>query len=407
MRAGSYEVGSPTLLPGGECLRQPARGAQKLLDPADAARLPGQQLGGLAPAGAQFRGEGGPRPTISLAEDTLQSDRQQDRTWRGITLLPGRGGCRLADAPMHPPYLWWSGQRVPWDEAHIHVTQLGWPALTAVFEGIRAYQSRDGTKTSLFRFDRHMARFRRSLRFMQLESAWDEAALLWAATDLVQANEAIRDAYVMPVAYGEGGSRGVMTMALGPANIYITTRLAPSKLPDPPALRVAVSSWTRLNDNIMPPRIKAFVNYLNSRLGQTEAARAGYDSTLFLNTAGKVAEGGGSCLFLISDGVAVTPPVTAGILESVTRESVMELLRAELGIRVVEREVDRTELYFADEMFFTGTMIEIAPIRSVDGFEVPGGAAGPITQRLMTLFERVVRGEEPRYRHWLSPIAAR
>ena len=313
----------------------------------------------------------------------------------------------MAPASAHLPYLWWSGQRVPWDAAQTHVTQLGWPALTAVFEGIRAYQSRDGTTTSLFRFDRHMARFRRSMRFMQLQSAWDEAALLAAATDLVQASEAIRDVYIMPVAYGEGGSRGVMTMAPGPANIYITARLEPSKLPNPPALRVAVSSWTRLNDNIMPPRVKAFVNYLNSRLGQTEAARGGYDSTLLLNTAGKVAEGGASCLFLISDNVAVTPPLTAGILESITRESVIELLREELGIAVVERDVDRTELYFADEMFFAGTMMEIAPIRSVDGFEVPGGAAGPITQRLLTLFEGVVRGEEPRYRHWLSPIAAR
>lgn len=313
----------------------------------------------------------------------------------------------MAPAPAHLPYLWWSGQRVPWDEAQTHVTQLGWPALTAVFEGIRAYQSRDGRTTALFRFDRHMARFRRSMRFMQLESAWDEAELLAAATDLLQANEAIRDAYLMAVAYGDGGTRGVMTMTPGPANIYITARAEPSRLPDPPALRVAVSSWTRLNDNIMPPRVKALVNYVNSRLGQTEADRGGYDSTLFLNTAGKVAEGGSSAVFLISDNVAVTPPVTAGILESITRASVMELLREELGIAVVERDVDRTELYFADEIFFAGTMMEIVPIRSVDGFEVPGGTAGPITRRLLTLFERIVRGEEPRYRHWLSPIAAR
>jgi branched-chain amino acid aminotransferase len=189
------------------------------------------------------------------------------------------------------------------------------------------------------------------------------------------------------------------------ADIYITTRPAASKLPDPPAATVAVSSWTRLHDNITPPRIKAFVNYLNSRLAQSEASRGGYDSALFLNTQGKVTEGGGSCFFMIQNGTAVTPPVTAGILESLTRDAVMTLLREELNIPVVEREMDRTELYFADEMFFTGTMLEIGPVRAVDGYEVPAQGAGPITRELLSLFERVVRGEEPKYRHWPTPIS--
>ncbi len=301
-------------------------------------------------------------------------------------------------------YLWWSGKRVAWEEAQVHVTGIGWPALTAVFEGVRAYRSRDGETTNIFRYDAHLARFWRSMRFMQLESPWSREELTEATVNLVRANGVLDDLYIMPAAYSTGGSRGLMTMAAAPADIYITTRPAPSQLPDPPPLTTAVSSWTRIHDNIMPPRIKAFVNYLNSRLGQSEATRGGYDRGLFLNAQGKVTEGGGSCFFLVRDGVVVTPPTTSGILESITRESAMVLLRDELQVPVVERDIDRTETYFADEMFFAGTMQEIGPIRSVDGFEVPGGGAGPVTRALTSLFERVVRGEVPKYRAWLTPV---
>ncbi len=301
-------------------------------------------------------------------------------------------------------YLWWSGKRVAWDEAQVHVTGIGWPALSAVFEGVRAYKSRDGRTTHLFRYDAHLERLWRSMRFMRLESPWSREELMAETAALIRANGVIDDLYVQPMAFAMGATRGLAAMADQPADIYITTRVAPSALPHPKPETVAVSSWTRIHDNILPPRIKAVVNYLNSRFAQSEATRGGYDRALFLNSAGKVSEGGAECFFLVRDGVVATPPTTAGILESITRQSVMDLLRDALGIPVVEREIDRTETYFADEMFFVGTMHEIGPIRSVDGFDVPGGGPGPVTAALLALFERVVRGQEPAYAHWLTPI---
>jgi branched-chain amino acid aminotransferase len=305
----------------------------------------------------------------------------------------------------HMTYLWWSGERVLWDEAKVHVTGIGWPALSAVFEGVRAYKSRDGQATYLFRYDAHLDRLWRSMRFMQLHSRWSKEELIAATVELIRANGVIDDLYVQPMAYAMGANRGLMAMATQPADIYITTRVVPSHLPDPKPETVMVSSWTRIHDNILPPRVKAVVNYLNSRFAQSEASRGGYDRALFLNSQGKVAEGGAECFFLVRDGVVVTPPTTAGILESITRQSVIELCRNELKVPVVERDIDRTETYFADEMFFVGTMHEIAPIRSVDGFEVPEGGAGPVTKSLMALFERVVRGDVPQYRHWLTRVA--
>ena len=310
----------------------------------------------------------------------------------------------MSDPRANMKYLWWSGERVLWDEATVHVTGIAWPALTAVFEGVRAYKARDGKATYLFRYDAHLARLWRSMRFMHLFSRWSLEELTEETRALVQANGVIDDLYVMPLAYGMSGNRGVTAMDAQAADIYITTRVVPSKLPDPKPEAVAVSSWTRINDNIMPPRIKAVANYLNSRFAQSEARRGGYDSGVFLNTQGKVTEGGGECFFMVRDGVVVTPPTTAGILESITRASVIELLQKEVGVPVVEREIDRTETYFAEEMFFAGTMHEIGPIRSIDGFEVPGGAAGPITKKLMQVFERVVRGEESKYASWLTKV---
>lgn len=301
-------------------------------------------------------------------------------------------------------YLWWSGERVLWDDAKVHVTGIGWPALTAVFEGVRAYKARDGKATFLFRYDAHLARLWRSMRFMHIASRWSIEELTEATRELIRANGVIDDLYVMPLAYGMSGNRGVTAMDTQPADIYITTRVVGSKFPDPTPEAVMVSSWTRINDNIMPPRIKAVVNYLNSRFAQSEARRGGYDSGVFLNTQGKITEGGGECFFMVRDGVVATPPTTAGILESITRDSIIHLLREEVGVEVVEREIDRTETYFAEEMFFAGTMHEIGPIRSIDGFEVPGGGTGPITRKLIDVFERVVRGEEPKYADWLTKV---
>jgi branched-chain amino acid aminotransferase len=157
----------------------------------------------------------------------------------------------------------------------------------------------------------------------------------------------------------------------------------------------------------MPPRVKNIANYRNSNLAMAEAKIDGYDTALILNTEGRIAEGPGSCVMLVRDGVLVTPSTTDSILESITRSSVIELARRELGLEVIERAVDRTELYIADEVFMVGTAAEILAIGSIDHYTVGDGAIGPVTTRLEQLFHDVVRGKKPEYHHWLTPAGLR
>jgi branched-chain amino acid aminotransferase len=165
-----------------------------------------------------------------------------------------------------------------------------------------------------------------------------------------------------------------------------------------------VSSWTRLGDNVMPPRIKASSNYLNSRYASEEAKRNGYDYAIILNSNGKVAEGPGACLMLIRGQKLITPAVTSGILESITREVMLQLARERLGLEVIEREVDRTELYVADEIFFCGTGAEIASVVSVDRLPVGTGAVGPYTRQMTDCYHDLVRGNDPGHPEWRTSV---
>ena len=165
-----------------------------------------------------------------------------------------------------------------------------------------------------------------------------------------------------------------------------------------------VSSWTRLGDNQMPPRVKAASNYLNSRLASEEALRNGYDTALILNSNGKVAEAPGACLMIVRDGKIISPPVTSGILESITRATLIQLCREVLKLEVIEREVDRTELYVASEVFVCGTGEEITPIASVDRFELGDGSIGPITRQLESLYHDIARGIETCYPEWRTLV---
>jgi len=157
----------------------------------------------------------------------------------------------------------------------------------------------------------------------------------------------------------------------------------------------------------MPPRIKASANYQNGRLATVQAAEDGYDSALLLNELGKVAEAPGACVFLVRDGTALTPPVTGGILESITRATLIELFREEMSVPVVEREVDRTELYIANEVFFCGSAFEVLPVFSVDRYQVGDGKIGALTAELQSAYEKAVRGENARYSDWLAPVYGR
>ena len=225
-----------------------------------------------------------------------------------------------------------------------------------------------------------------------------------AIFSLLKANEYQCDSYVQPLAYFPGGVPEYLVVLEEPGEVLVTARPAPSTLGTYKVAHCNVSSWNRISDNVMPPRAKAISNYQNSRYVSTESRLNGYDFGIILNQNGKVSEANYACLYILRDGVAITPPVSAGILESITREACKALLENEFGMPVVERDVDRTELYIADEVFICGTAVEVQPVVSVDRYKIGEGEPGPVVSRLKELFENAARGADPRYSAWTKPV---
>jgi branched-chain amino acid aminotransferase len=304
-----------------------------------------------------------------------------------------------------PAYLWWNGRRVAWESATVHLASTFWSGVTAIFEGIMSYWNEKQGELYIWQLDAHLRRLLRSQKLMRQESPYSVAELTDAVTELARSLNVSGDTYIFPISYPRGGGNFESSTSATPepVDMAITARPNPSHLGKGWVRSACVSSYTRISDNVMPPRVKNIANYRNSNLVMAEAKINGYDTALILNTAGKVAEGPGSCVMLVRDGVLVTPSSTDSILESISRWSVIELARRELGLTVVERPVDRTELYVADEVFMVGTAAEILTIGSVDRYTIGDGNMGPITTRLEQLFHDVVRGKNPAYAHWMTP----
>ncbi|MBI3914396.1 MAG: branched-chain amino acid transaminase [Chloroflexi bacterium] len=303
---------------------------------------------------------------------------------------------------MDPKYVWVDGKMRPWNEATIHMSQVGTGGVSSVFEGIRAYWNADRKKLYVFRLDAHLERFAQSIRLMRMTQKTSNAEIKRGLVELVRANEYKEDTYIRPLAFIESALFGSAPGDV--ARIVINTTPWASRLKSGKVNHACVSSWSRIADNVMPPRVKASANYLNSRLASEEARRNGYDSALFLNSNGKVSEGPGACLMIVRAGKLITPSVTSGILESITRETLIELCRNVLGIEVVEREMDRTELYVAQEAFMCGTGAEITPIVSVDRLPVGTGEMGPITKRIESIYHDLVRGIDPQCPEWRTEV---
>jgi len=311
-----------------------------------------------------------------------------------------------SQAAEHPPYLWWAGRVTPWEDANVHLTMVGWSAISAVFEGIRAYWSPQREDLYVFRLDEHLKRFQQSIRFMRMKDPYGPEGIGGAICELFRANGYREDAYCQPLAYMGRTVPGYIAAEDIPAEVFITNRAAPSNLGQGKVLHCCVSSWARISDNVLPPRAKAITNYQNSRYVSNEARVNGYDAGIILNDRGKVAEGAYACIFIVRNGVAATPPITAGILESITRDSLIQML-GEMGIPVEQREIDRTELYLADEAFLCGTLMEIAAVASVDRYQLSNGAMGPVTQALESRFLQIVRGQDPKHQDWLTAVYAK
>jgi branched-chain amino acid aminotransferase len=304
----------------------------------------------------------------------------------------------------NPKYLWWNGEQMAWDDATIHVTDMGWSTVGAIFEGIRAYWNEDDQEAYVFRLPEHMKRFEQSMKLVRLEQEYSTEMLIETILELIKANEHREDIYIRPLAYRAGGGGGGFSSYSSKAGILINTSSRPTHLKTGVKQNACVSSWTRISDNVMPPRVKNISNYRNGQLATMEANINGYDVPLLLNDARKIAEGPGACVMMVRDGKLITPGVTDSILESITRDALLQIAREDMGLVVEERPIDRTEMYIAEEAFMCGTAAEITPVVSVDRYQLGDGEIGPITSQLEDIFLGVLRGTDSRHPDWRTPV---
>ena len=305
----------------------------------------------------------------------------------------------------HLPYAYFEGKIVPFEEAKVSVATHALQYGTAVFGGIRGYLDQDGSTINIFRLPDHFRRFTQSAGLIKVQLPADGDGLCEIAVELTKRNRPTGNCYYRPFAYKAG-------LELGPTLGGVADGFTMFMLPlegyyggtdQTRGLSVMVSSWQRMHDNAIPARGKVSGSYVNSSIAKDEAVGYGFDDAILLNERGKVSEGSGCNLFLVRNGVLVTPPVTANILEGITRRTMLQLAR-DAGIPIEEREVDRTELYVADELFFSGTGVQVTWIGQVDRRPVGDGNRGPITAQIQDRFFDIVRGKAPEYAHWLTRV---
>ena len=301
----------------------------------------------------------------------------------------------------NPKYLSMNGAIVPFAEAKVHVLSPCVKYGAAVFEGIRGYWNAERKDMYLFRLREHLDRLRFSMNVMRFEHDIDSRAIEHALVDLIKANELRENIHIRVLVYVDG--EGDM-FSPGPVSWSLSTLPAPTTKAVTDGIHVAVSSWRRINDNAMPPRVKATANYNNGRLAGMQGRLDGYDNVILLTHQGRVAESPGSCFFMVRDGQALTPDVTSDILESITRDTVMRIFAEDLGRDAAARDIDRTELYAAQECFFCGSGYEIQPILSIDRHRIGDGAIGPLTRRLQQRYFALVRGDTDDHPEWRTAV---
>lgn len=298
---------------------------------------------------------------------------------------------------------YFEGQYVPIEKANVSILAHVFNYGTGLFEGIRGYYSKEEDNVLIFRLQEHIDRLVRNFKILCMDIPESKEDIEKLCVEVAKRSGFREDLYLRPVCYKDEHS-------LGPKVHDVSSTLCcwVIKLGDyvdvVSGLDVCVSSWRRLSDNAIPSRAKTTGSYVNSALASSEAAQAGFDEAIVLREDGTVAEGSAMNIFMVRDGVLYTTPPTADILVGITRNSVMELAREELGIEVIERPIGRTELYVSDELFFTGTGAQVAPVRSVDRRAIGDGKPGPMSKQLQDLYFDVVQGKVEKYRHWCTPV---
>ena len=302
-----------------------------------------------------------------------------------------------------PLNAYFKGKIVPYSEAKVGVFTHALNYGTAVFGGIRGYWNDDEEQLFLFRPFDHFERFLNSSRLMCMELGHTPESLTQVTVDLLRVDGYHRDIYVRPLAYKEDEIIGVKLHGLKD-ELSIVSVPFERYVSNETDAHLTVSSWRRLDDNMIPARGKISGAYANSAFIKTDAVRAGFDEALVLTQDGHISEGSAMNVFFVRGGKLFTPPVTDNILEGITRRTVIELAKEMLGLEVIERPIDRTEVYLADELFMTGTAAQIVAATRVDFRRIGAGVIGPVGTELRRLYDDAVRGKNPRFRHWNVPV---
>ena len=301
-------------------------------------------------------------------------------------------------------YIWKNGEAIPWEQATTHVLSHALHYGSAVFEGIRCYRNTDTDEAVIFRLRDHMERLHRSAKIIMMDLPYSVDDLCQATIDIIKKNN-LKSCYIRPLAYYGYGQMGVdptgsdvdVIIAVWPWDSYLGEEALQS------GIKVGVSSWRQRSFNAIPPAVKSSASYMNSILAKLEAKEHGYGEAVMLNEMGYVCEGTGENLFVVRNGVLTTPPLSDGLLEGITRDTVLAIAR-DNDIPVQEKSLTRADLYIADEMFMTGSAAELTPVASVDDRTIGEGKRGPVTTVLQKLYFDVAYGKIPQYEQWITRI---
>jgi len=299
-------------------------------------------------------------------------------------------------------YIWKNGDFVAWENATTHVLTHALHYGTSIFEGVRAYNTVDGP--AIFRAKEHYERLINSAKILFLKPPYTAQEMIDATKILLQKNE-LKSCYIRPIFYCGYGEMGLNPLKNALDGVIAAWEwgayLGEEGLEK--GVRCKMSSWARLDSRILPPMAKSGANYLNSALAKVEAIQCGYDEAILLNVNGTIAEGPGENIFIIKDGKIFTPPNSDCALPGITAQSATQIAE-DLGYKVERRSLIRDDLFTADEMFFTGTAVEITPVREIDGRIIGAGKRGPVTEKIQKTFFDAVNGKLPQYKHWLEKV---
>lgn len=302
-----------------------------------------------------------------------------------------------------PKYAFFKGKIVPIEEAKISIMTHAFNYGTGCFEGIRAYWNEQEGQLYVFRLAEHFERMHRSARILRIGLPYSVEQLGEDTLRLLRREGYREDCYIRPLAYKSSETIGVRLHDLEDGFAMFATPFG-RYIENEEGAHVCVSAWRRVDDNATPARAKITGAYVNSALSKTDAVLSGYDEALVLCESGHIAEGSAENFFLVRNGTLVTPPVTSNILEGITRETIMTLAREEMGLQTQERLIDRSEVYVCDEAFLCGTGVQVAAITQIEHRPVGKGVIGPVATRLRELYFDAVRGKNPKYQHWCTPV---